>query len=118
MLEVVIKELLEQITNLKAYPVFGTVEPPFLAYDIKYLNSNYTNNIKLTVKIIHKDFDEMLLIRDKLINSLNAKTEDKSLLLKNEYVARFELAGSGYLFNDSIQVFEENLIFTGIYYKK
>lgn len=110
MLEIAIKNILEQITGLEVTPVFGLGEPPFLTYTISPIDGGVVKQSQCEVKIIDTDFDNALEIREKILRKLDMEARDPSLGDTN-VVMRSGLAGGGSLFNDSIQMWEVSCIF-------
>lgn len=110
MLEIAIKNILEQITGLEVTPVFGLGEPPFLTYTISPIDGGVVKQSQCEVKIIDTDFDNALEIREKILRKLDMEARDPSLVDTN-VVMRSGLAGGGSLFNDSIQMWEVSCIF-------
>lgn len=110
MLEIAIKNILEQITGLEVTPVFGLGEPPFLTYTISPIDGGVVKQSQCEVKIIDTDFDNALEIREKILRKLDMEAKDPSLV-DHDIVFRSGLAGGGSLFNDSIQMWEVSCIF-------
>lgn len=110
MLEIAIKNILEEVTGLEVTPVFGTGKPPFITYNITHVNGGIVKQSQAEIKIIDTDFDNALEIREKILKKLDMEAKDPSLVNSN-VVLRSGLAGGGPLFNDSIQMWEISCIF-------
>ena len=110
MLEIAIKNILEEITGLEVTPVFGLGEPPFITYTISPIDGGVIKQSQSEVKIIDTDFDYALEIRKKILRKLDMEDKEPSLVNSN-VVLRSGLAGGGSLFNDSIQMWEVSCIF-------
>ena len=110
MLEIAIKNILEEITKLEVTPVFGMGKPPFITYAVTPIDGGVVKQSQVEVKIIDDDFDNALKIREKILKKLDMENKDPSLVNSN-VVLRSGLAGGGSLFNDSIQMWEVSCIF-------
>lgn len=110
MLEIAIKNILEDITGLEITPVFGVGNSSFLTYNITPINGGVVKQSQVEVKIIDSDFDNALEIREKILKKLDMGYKEPSLVNHN-IVLRSGLAGGGSLFNDSIQMWEVSCIF-------
>lgn len=110
MLEIAIKNILEQITGLEVTPVFGTGKPPFVTYTVTSVDGGVVKQSQCEVKIIDSDFDNALLIRENILKKLDMEAKEPSLV-NNDIFLRSSLAGGGPLFNDSIQMWELSCIF-------
>lgn len=120
-MEIAIKRLLEEIISPligegKVYPIFG-LQVPCVTYTIKPITGGVIKESQLEVKIIDKDIDEILKIREKIELALDMEANKPSLLIDN-VVLRSQLSGGGIIFNDSIQVWEDSLIFIVNWRKK
>ncbi|MEG1256899.1 hypothetical protein [Clostridium sp.] len=109
MLEIAIKNILEEITGLEVTPVFGTGKPPFLTYNVTPIDGGVVKQSQAEIKIIDSDFDNALLIKETILKKLDMEAKDPSLVNQN-VVIRSGLAGGGSLFNDSIQMWEVSTI--------
>lgn len=109
MLEIAVKELLEDVTGLKITPVFGTGKAPFVTYKATPISGGAVKESQTEIKIISNDFDEALEIREKILKSFDMSDKAPSLV-KHEIVLRSALAGGGYIFNDAIQMWEISII--------
>lgn len=110
MLEIAIKNILDEITGLEVTPVFGTGEPPFVTYTITPHGGGVVKQSQCEIKIIDPDFDNALQIRENILKKLDM--EDKEPSLVNSSIAlRSALTGGGSLFSDSIQMWEVSTIF-------
>lgn len=110
MLEIAIKNILEEITGLEVTPVFGIGKPPFITYTVTPIDGGVIKQSQVEVKIIDCDFDNALEIREKILKKLDMENKEPSLTNSN-IVLRSGLAGGGSLFNDSIQMWEVSCIF-------
>lgn len=110
MLEIAIKNILEQVTELEVTPVFGLGKPPFLTYTISPIDGGVVKQSQCEIKIIDSDYDNALEIREKISRKLDMEDKEPSLVNSN-VVLRSGLAGGGSLFNDSIQMWEVSCIF-------
>ncbi|ATD55409.1 hypothetical protein [Clostridium chauvoei] len=110
MLEIAIKNILEETTGLDVTPVFGVGEPPFITYTVIPIGGGTIKESQVEIKIIDIDFDNALQIREKILKKLDIEYKDPSLVNHN-IVLRSGLAGGGSLFNDSIQMWEVSCIF-------
>ncbi|MGL4730328.1 MAG: hypothetical protein ACRCW0_01935 [Clostridium sp.] len=110
MLEVAIKNILEDITGLEVTPIFGTGKSPFLTYTVTPINGGVVKQSQAEIKIIGNDFDNTLGIREIILKKLDMEDEEPSLVNQN-IILRSGLAGGGSLFNDSIQMWEVSCIF-------
>lgn len=109
MLEIAIKNILEEITGLKVTPIFGTGKPPFITYTITPQGGGVVKQSQCEVKIIDGDFDNALEIREKILEKLDMENKRPSLVNSNISL-RSKLSGGGSLFNDSIQMWEISTI--------
>lgn len=110
MLEIAIKNILEEITKLEVTPVFGIGEAPYLTYTVAPIDGGVVKQSQAEIKIIDTDFDNALEIREKILRKLDMEDKEPSLVNSN-VVLRSGLAGGGSLFNDSIQMWEVSCIF-------
>jgi len=110
MLEIAIKNILEEITGLEVTPIFGIGKSPFITYTVTPIDGGVVKQSQCEVKIIDDDFDNALKIREKILKKLDMENKDPSLVNSN-VVLRSGLAGGGSLFNDSIQMWEVSCIF-------
>ncbi|HAK42830.1 MAG TPA: hypothetical protein DCM59_09195 [Clostridium sp.] len=110
MLEIAIKNILEEITGLEVTPIFGIGKSPFITYTVTPIDGGVVKQSQVEVKIIDDDFDNALKIREKILKKLDMENKDPSLVNSN-VVLRSGLAGGGSLFNDSIQMWEVSCIF-------
>lgn len=110
MLEIAIKNILEEITGLEVTPVFGIGKPPFITYTITPIDGGVVKQSQAEIKIIDSDFDNVLEIREKILKILDME-EKKPSLVNSNVVLRSGLAGGGSLFNDLIQMWEVSCIF-------
>lgn len=110
MLEIAIKNILEEVTGLDVTPVFGTGEPPFLTYTVIPMNGGSVKQSQVEVKIIDSDYDDALEIREKILSKIDM-TQNKPSLVNSQVVLRSGLAGGGQIFNDAIQMWELSCIF-------
>ncbi|MCI6276261.1 MAG: hypothetical protein MR639_05895 [Clostridium sp.] len=110
MLEIAIKNILEQVTGLEVTPVFGIGKPPFITYTISPIDGGVVKQSQAEIKIIDGDYDNALEIREKILKKIDMENKDPSLVNHN-IVLRSGLAGGGSLFNDSIQMWEVSCIF-------
>lgn len=110
MLEIAIKNILEEITELKVTPVFGVGKAPYIVYTVTPIDGGIVKQSQVEVKIIDMDFDNGLLVREKILKKLDMENKEPSLVNSN-VVLRSGLAGGGTLFNDSIQMWEISCIF-------
>lgn len=105
-----VASLLRDAVNLPVTPSFGTGELPFLVYNHTPQEEGPVKQSQLEVKIISEDFD---LIVDNLYNKVvSALTDDKGKTITYEditFVA--SLSGGGYVYEDSLGVWEYSLIF-------
>lgn len=113
MLEVAIKSILEEIVtpiigDNKVYPIFGT-EIPCIVYTDIPAGGTVIKEDQVEIKVIHKDYDEALMVRKAILDKLNMEQNKPSLEVGN-IVFRSQLSGGGSLFNDSIQVWELSII--------
>ena len=109
MLEIAIKNILEEITKLEVTPVFGTGKPPFITYAVTPIDGGVIKQSQCEVKIIDDNFDNALEIKEKILKKLDMENKDPSLV-NHSIVLRSGLAGGGSLFNDSIQMWEISTI--------
>mgnify|MGYP007110268220 CR=1 FL=1 len=111
MLEIAIKNILDEIVSpIKVTPVFGVGEGPFVTYTVTAIDGGVVKQSQAEIKIIDSDFDNALLIREKIVKKLDMEAKVPSLV-DNDIVLRSSLAGGGPLFNDSIQMWELSCIF-------
>lgn len=110
MLEIAIKEILEEITKLKVTPVFGIGKAPYLTYTVTPIDGGIIKQSQVEIKIIDFDYDNALLIREDILEKLDMEDKQPSLVNGN-VVLRSGLAGGGPIFNDSIQMWEVSCIF-------
>lgn len=110
MLEIAIKNILRETTNLEVTPVFGVGKAPYLTYVVIPIDGGVVRQSQVEVKIIDYDYDNALEIREKVLKKLDMENKDPSLVNSN-VVLRSGLAGGGSLFNDSIQMWEVSCIF-------
>lgn len=90
--------------------MFGIGKPPYLTYTITPISGGVVKESQCEIKIIDNDFDNALLIREKILKKLDMEAKEPSLVNHN-IVLRSGLAGGGSLFNDSIQMWEISCIF-------
>ncbi len=111
MLEIAIKNILDEVVApIKVTPVFGVGKGPFVTYTVTAIDGGPVKQSQCEIKMIDSDFDNALLIREKVLKKLDMEAKDPSLVNSN-IVLRSELAGGGPLFNDSIQMWEISCIF-------
>lgn len=110
MLEIAIKNILKEITGLEVTPVFGVGKAPYLTYTVTQIDGRVVKQSQVEVKIIDDDYDNALVIREKILKKLDMENKNPSLTNSN-IVLRSGLAGGGSLFNDSIQMWEVSCIF-------
>ncbi|MCS6103470.1 hypothetical protein DWV13_01810 [Clostridium botulinum] len=110
MLEIAIKNILDEVTGLEVTPVFGVGEGPFVTYTITPINGGVVRQSQCEVKIIESDFDNALEIREKVLKKLDMEDREPSLV-DHDIILRSGLAGGGSLYNDSIQMWEVSCIF-------
>lgn len=110
MLETTVKKLIDEITEYDGSPLFSTGPYPTYAYKITHVSGGIVKQSQLEIRLMGKDFDELLTKRDLIISKLDM-TEQKPSLLLDGFVLRSELAGGGYLFNNEIQMWEMIPIF-------
>ncbi|AOR24303.1 hypothetical protein [Clostridium taeniosporum] len=110
MLEIAIKNILDEVTGLEVTPVFGVGEGPFITYTIIPINGGVVKQSQCEVKIIESDFDNALELREKVLKKLDMEDREPSLV-DHDIVLRSGLAGGGSLYNDSIQMWEVSCIF-------
>jgi len=111
MLEIAIKNILDEIVSpIKVTPIFGVGEGPFVTYTVTAIDGGTVKQSQCEVKIIDSDFDNALLIREKILKKLDMEAKDPSLV-NRDIILRSGLAGGGPLFNDSIQMWEISCIF-------
>ena len=96
------------IGGSKVYPVFGT-EIPCITYTSTPVSGTVIKQEQVEIKIIHDDYDEALLIRKAILEKLNMKQEEPSLLI-DDITLRSQLAGGGLIFNDGPQFWELSII--------
>lgn len=110
MLEQSIKETLEKVTGLKVYPAFGIGKEPFIVYNVTPISGGVVRESQLEVKVIDSDLDRSLDIREK-INKEFDMTLCRPSPNVNGTVFRGSLTGGGFLFNDSIQLWETTTLY-------
>ncbi|MDB1935271.1 hypothetical protein PMY12_18545 [Clostridium tertium] len=110
MLEIAIKNILKEITNLEATPVFGVGKAPYLTYTVTPIDGGVVKQSQVEVKIIDHDYDNALEIREIILKKLDMENKVPSVVNSN-VVLRSGLAGGGSLFNDAIQMWEVSCIF-------
>lgn len=104
------REYLKKITGLEVTPVFCLGPYPAIAYKVTPVDGGVVKQYQLEARVIGKDFDELLEIKQKLIDRLDMTERDPSIEL-NSIVFRSILAGGGDLFNPEIQMWESPTIF-------
>lgn len=104
MLEYAIKNILDEITELKASPIF-TTSIPGITYTITPVNGGVVKQDQVEIKVIHQDFDEALKIKDKILKKLDMTNKEPSLV-NDDIVLRSQLAGGGSIFSDGPQCWE------------
>ena len=110
MLEIAIKNILEEITKLEVTPVFGIGKAPYLTYTVTPIDGGVVKQSQVEVKIIDGDYDNALVIRENILEKLDMEDKEPSLVNSN-VILRSGLAGGGSIFNDSIQMWEVSCIF-------
>ena len=70
MLELAIKEVLNEITNLPVSPVFS-IEIPSIVYNITQITGGVVKQSQVEIKIIHSDYDEALNLREIILKKLD-----------------------------------------------
>lgn len=111
MFETAIKNSIKDITGLKVTPMFGTGPTPFITYTVTPISAGVVKESQVEVKIIDKNLDNTLITERKLMRNFNM-LDNKPSLVNSGIVFRPVLSGGGYLFNDSIQLWELSRIFT------
>lgn len=111
MIEIAYKTLLDSITGMEATPAFSLGPYPAISYKVTPIQGGTIRSDQLEVRIIGEDFEDLAIIRDKIIESLDMESNRPSLVI-NSYAIRSQLAGGGWLFNDEIQMWELYPIFT------
>ena len=114
MIEQAYKQLLETITELEVTPVFTSGPFPAVTYKSTSIQGGTVRKDQLEVRIIGNDLDELIEIRDKVIDLLDMEEERPSISM-NGYVIRSNLSGGGYLFNSEINMWELYPIFTTLW---
>ena len=109
MLELAIKEVLNEITNLPVSPVFS-IEIPSIVYNITQITGGIVKQDQVELKIIHQDFEEALNIRQKILEKLDM-TQEKPNLVSNNIALFSSLAGGGFIFSDGPQAWEVTVYF-------
>lgn len=99
-----IKELLEQILNRKVSPNFTIGPYPAVAYKITPISGGLLKESQLEVRIIGSDYDELLQLKQTVIDALDMP--DATYKRHGDMSYHSELAGGGDLFNDQIQMWE------------
>lgn len=100
-----VKNLLEEITGLKTTPYFALAPYPAIAYKHTPITGGCVKESQLEVRIIGDDYDELLTIKQKVLDVLDQE-ECSSYQHAGDVYYHSELAGGGDLFNDQIQMWE------------
>lgn len=118
MMEIDIKEYLnnnEELINLigkdNLYPIFTTViDYTSLVYNFKHLTGGLVKQSQLELRIISNDYDFAKIIEGCLIKILDRDGAEIYIPYGNTFF-RCELSGSGCLYRDDLQMYENTLFF-------
>lgn len=105
MIEQCIRNILLQGTGLNATPSFTLGPYPAIAYKHTPISGGHVKQSQIEVRIIGDDYDELLIIKQKVLEILDQE-EDSPFLRAGNIYYHSELAGGGDLFNDQIQMWE------------
>lgn len=106
----IVKVVGDLITPIKIFPLFGTIKPPFVTYAVTPIEGGTVKTSQVELKVIANSIEEATQIREKVIDKLDMEDNDPSLVSENIHF-RSQLAGGGFLFNDSIQTWELSSMF-------
>ncbi|MEG2908121.1 MAG: hypothetical protein RR945_02780 [Erysipelotrichaceae bacterium] len=110
-LETALKSVLSKISGLDVTPYFTTNEKLSIAYKVMPVSGGNVKESQLEARIIGKDLDEVLLVQEKIIKSLDM-TINQPNKVEGGISFRSSLSGGGWLFNDEIQVWEYPTLFS------
>ena len=105
MIEQSVRNLLLQGTGLNATPNFSLGPYPAIAYKHTPISGGHIKQSQIEVRIIGNDYDELLTIKQKVLDILDQE-EDTPFCCIDDIYYHSELAGGGDLFNDQIQMWE------------
>lgn len=105
-----IKRLLQDVTGLKVTPFFSVGPYPAIVYKHTPVSGGLLLESQLEIRIIGKVYDDLLNIKQKVVEVLDNPDMDYKDYEGFSYHS--ELAGGGDLFNDTIQMWECITIFT------
>ncbi|XZM78703.1 hypothetical protein ACSXAB_13915 [Clostridium perfringens] len=105
------KKLTELIGKDSIYPGFTTdITKPSISYRMKILSEGPIKENQVTLNIICNDYDLCLEIEKQIVNLMHFDINKPNKVIEN-ISFRGVLAGGGPLFDDSIQMWEDNIIF-------
>lgn len=105
------EKLTELIGKDSIYPGFTTdITKPSISYRIKRVSEGPIKENQVTLNIICNDYDLCLEIEKQIVNLMHFDINKPNKAIEN-ISFRGVLAGGGPLFDDSIQMWEDNIIF-------
>lgn len=107
------KYIEEKIPELSGrfYPVFTTdIENMTVVYKFSPITGGHLKQYQLELKIIWSDYDECLIMENKLVKLLDVQ-EDDAFIRYDGNSFHSALSGGGCLFNDGCQMYEDTLYF-------
>ena len=108
MLELAIKKVLNDITNLPVSPIF-TIEIPAIVYNVTPITGGVVKQSQVEIKIIHSDYDEALNLRETILKKLDMTVKEPALV-SNGITFLSQLVGGGSIFSEGPQCWEVSLI--------
>lgn len=105
MIEIELRDYLKEITGLEVTPLFSLGPYPAISYKVTPISGGAVKQSQLEARIIGSDYDELLSIKQSVIDKLDMDGQTPSVTLKDA-VIRSVLAGGGDLYNDEIQMWE------------